>query len=151
MQLDTYLKKFRITGTEFADKIGVAPSTISRIRTGKNPPGGRTANSIYQATAGHVTPNDFLSGDTPAAMETTADEENARLYWVRHLPKVGARFTARATEIRDWHDRTAELRKEITELEATIRRETPALVSAIRGLWTEEEIRLAKLNSIAGD
>lgn len=60
MKLEDFLKTNEITKQAFAERIGVAPSTITRLLTGKHVPDRATMNAIIAATDGAVTPNDFF-------------------------------------------------------------------------------------------
>lgn len=60
MTLDRYLSENKITQVAFAESIGVCQSAISRLRSGKLNPPLSLLNKIFDATAGDVTPNDFL-------------------------------------------------------------------------------------------
>lgn len=63
MKLSAYLKHRGITGLAFAEMIGVAPSTITRLATGSVPRKPGTMLLIYEKTGGLVTPNDFFDID----------------------------------------------------------------------------------------
>lgn len=59
MKLKTYLEKEGITASDFALRIGVAPSTVTRSARGEAIPSPETMRAIAQATNGQVTPGDF--------------------------------------------------------------------------------------------
>ena len=61
MKLDDYLLSNEISGPDFAAKIGVAPSTLWRLRKSRVRPDWKTMDAIASATDGAVTPNDFVS------------------------------------------------------------------------------------------
>lgn len=71
--LGTYLRDHAITFDDFARRIGRSRSTVSRIVAGKVPVDRPTADAIYRATGGVITPNDLYgipptaAGDRPAA------------------------------------------------------------------------------------
>jgi transcriptional regulator with XRE-family HTH domain len=62
MNLKTYLDTEGITASEFATRIGVAVSTITRSARGEAIPSVETMRLIIDATNGRVTPNDFYEG-----------------------------------------------------------------------------------------
>jgi transcriptional regulator with XRE-family HTH domain len=67
MNLLTYIEAQGISPSKFAERIGVPPSTITRILSGNREPGLGLLKKIHAATDGAVTPNDFLLGpDSPA-------------------------------------------------------------------------------------
>lgn len=59
MTLQDYLTKRRLTDEEFAGKIGVNRSTVSRLRRTNQKPSEETLAAIVRATGGKVTANDF--------------------------------------------------------------------------------------------
>jgi len=61
MRLTDYLSREKMTITEFGQRIGRTTATISRINRGRNRPDWSTMESIVDATAGAVMPNDFLA------------------------------------------------------------------------------------------
>lgn len=60
MKLADYLKENKILKHAFAEQIGCAPSTISRLLSGKHVPDRETMTKIIEVTGGAVTPNDFF-------------------------------------------------------------------------------------------
>jgi 3,4-dihydroxy 2-butanone 4-phosphate synthase/GTP cyclohydrolase II len=60
MQLADYLNQHGIKRTEFAREIGVSPQTITGWCDGTFWPGKENAKRVVEATAGAVTPNDFM-------------------------------------------------------------------------------------------
>ena len=60
MELDKHLKRRNIKRYEFAAMIGVQPSTITHLISGKYWMTRRLARKIWKATGGKVTPNDFV-------------------------------------------------------------------------------------------
>lgn len=60
MTLTDYLKREQLTDQQFADRIGVDRSTITRIRANQFP-SKKTLEAITKATGGAVTANDFLA------------------------------------------------------------------------------------------
>jgi len=67
MTLGEYMDKFGLIDREIADEIGVARATVTRIRNGVQVPSFETMVRIYDATAGEVTPNDFILPDRAPA------------------------------------------------------------------------------------
>lgn len=65
MTLDDYLKTHSVSGPAFAERIGVDPATVYRIRKGHVLPHRRTIVAIIQATDGLVGLGDFISAETP--------------------------------------------------------------------------------------
>jgi len=63
MQLKTYLKKNKITMLEFADRIDVNVSTVSRICRGVVVPSRSTMKRILVETDGKVQPSDLVQFD----------------------------------------------------------------------------------------
>lgn len=59
MTLTDYLKREALTDQQFADRVGVDRSTITRIRAGQFP-SRKTLEAISATTNGAVTANDFL-------------------------------------------------------------------------------------------
>lgn len=55
-----YLAKPGITGSALARCMGVSDATISRWASGQQSPAVDALRSLYIATGGAVTPNDFL-------------------------------------------------------------------------------------------
>lgn len=60
MKLADYLSEHAITDGDFADRIGVDRSSVSRLRRGITRPDWPTIERIIAATNGAVTANDFL-------------------------------------------------------------------------------------------
>lgn len=60
MELSEYIKAQGLTPSGFAEQIGVPPSTITRVMSGKRKPGFDLLEKIHAATNGAVEPNDFL-------------------------------------------------------------------------------------------
>lgn len=60
MKLRAWLKAHNMTMEMFADRVGVAHSTVSRLCTGKLFPSRELALAIRKETNGEVTPDDFL-------------------------------------------------------------------------------------------
>lgn len=61
MTLDDYLKTHSVSGPAFAERIGVDPATVYRIRKGLVLPHRKTILAIIQATEGLVGLADFIS------------------------------------------------------------------------------------------
>ena len=59
MTLSEYLSEAGLTDAQFAEKLGVNRSTVTRIRNGTHPPSMRTVIRIAEATDGKVTANDL--------------------------------------------------------------------------------------------
>lgn len=75
MRLADYLSEKKIAPSRFAADIGVPASTISRILNGDRNPSMQILAKINSATAGAVTPNDFLPeqpAQTPSPFTETA-------------------------------------------------------------------------------
>lgn len=64
MTLDDYLKKHSVSGPVFAERIGVDPATVYRIRKGRVLPHRRTIIAIIKATNGRVGLSDFIPVET---------------------------------------------------------------------------------------
>lgn len=60
MRLQTYLKLRELTDAQFAAMVGRDRSTVTKWRNGKIWPDGAAMRRIFEATAGAVTPNDFM-------------------------------------------------------------------------------------------
>jgi transcriptional regulator with XRE-family HTH domain len=60
MTLDQYLLVNAVTNAEFAERIGCDRTTVSRLRRGITRPEWELVEAIVKATAGAVSPNDFL-------------------------------------------------------------------------------------------
>ena len=60
MRLSDYLKKRKLTMTEFAAQIDRAVSTVSRIINGHTKPDWDTVSAIQRETDGAVKANDFM-------------------------------------------------------------------------------------------
>jgi 3,4-dihydroxy 2-butanone 4-phosphate synthase/GTP cyclohydrolase II len=60
MKLSAYLSREKLTAARFAGRIGAPASTITRILRGERSPTLEIMARIAEATAGAVTPNDFL-------------------------------------------------------------------------------------------
>ncbi|WP_417842115.1 helix-turn-helix domain-containing protein [Terasakiella sp.] len=63
MLLKVYLKKKKITMLEFADRIDVHVSTVSRIVRGVVVPSRNTMARIFEETDGKVRPSDLVQFD----------------------------------------------------------------------------------------
>ena len=63
MTLGEYMDRFDLIDREIAEEIGVSQATVNRIRNGVQTPLFETMVKIFDATAGRVTPNDFLPPD----------------------------------------------------------------------------------------
>jgi predicted transcriptional regulator len=61
MTLSEYLAQHSIKVSAFAERVGVPPSTISRVIKRQRDPGLDLLAKIMEATHGEVTPNDFLA------------------------------------------------------------------------------------------
>lgn len=62
MNLKSYLEKERLTASEFAERVGVFPSTITRAAKGEAMPSPKLMKQIMDATSGAVSPNDWFEG-----------------------------------------------------------------------------------------
>lgn len=69
MQLDTFLKRRRMTDSAFAAQIGCNRSQISRIRRGLAWVSAPLAWRILEASGGKVTPNDLFEALQSAAAD----------------------------------------------------------------------------------
>lgn len=61
MKLADYLTHKKLGRSEFARLIGVSPTIVTQWCAGEAWPSADTAERIYRATDGAVTPNDFLA------------------------------------------------------------------------------------------
>ncbi|MET4734779.1 hypothetical protein ABIE64_003518 [Thalassospira sp. MBR-102] len=59
MKLSEWLKATKTKKIEFAARIGVSPSMVTRLCDGSQMPNVETAHRVWAATGGAVTPNDF--------------------------------------------------------------------------------------------
>ncbi|MEM7625873.1 MAG: helix-turn-helix transcriptional regulator [Planctomycetota bacterium] len=80
MKLSDYLISQQLGPAEFARRIGVGRMSIHRYIRGERFPRPEVLQRIYQATAGQVTPNDFLAlnpthapGNVPSNFEARAE------------------------------------------------------------------------------
>jgi transcriptional regulator with XRE-family HTH domain len=62
MQLKNYLRKRGETKRQFADRSGLSEAMISLLSRGETWLSRETAQKIWEATEGKVTPTDFLKG-----------------------------------------------------------------------------------------
>lgn len=67
MKLETYLSEIDLKATAFAEKIGVSPSTITRILRGERSPGFDLVMRIQAATKGKVSAKDWYADRETAA------------------------------------------------------------------------------------
>ena len=69
MNLRTWLEQNDVSVGAFAERIGRHRTTVQRLARGEVLPNHATARAIFAATAGAVTPNDFIgiTADTAAA------------------------------------------------------------------------------------
>lgn len=69
MTLKEYLSAVGMTHAEFAEKIGIHRSNVSRFCSGDRRPDLTTLQRIYEVTGGKVEANDFFAqpSDTEAA------------------------------------------------------------------------------------
>lgn len=65
MQLAQYLETRKITDAEFAKTLGVAQSTVLRLKRGERRPSLELAQRIAEVTAGEVQPSDFFTIPEP--------------------------------------------------------------------------------------
>lgn len=73
MNLKEWLSQNGMSGVEFAERIGVQQSSVSRYTRGIRIPDRKVAQRIYLETRGAVTPNDFcLNGGDVAEMTDCA-------------------------------------------------------------------------------
>ena len=63
MKLADFLTTYTGTDAEFAETIGVSRQTLWRYKQGDRRPEWDVLERISAATAGAVTPNDFMSGE----------------------------------------------------------------------------------------
>ncbi len=61
MKLADYLAQKKIRRSAFAEMVGVSPTIVTHWCSGQAWPSADTAERIYRATRGAVTPNDFLA------------------------------------------------------------------------------------------
>jgi transcriptional regulator with XRE-family HTH domain len=69
MRLSDYLNQLDVTDEDFGRKVGRDRSSIYRLKNGQQKPSAELLQSILDATAGAVTPNDFFDvpDEAPAA------------------------------------------------------------------------------------
>lgn len=67
MRLSQYLEARKITDAEFAKTLGVAQSTVLRLKRGDRQPSLDLAQRIAEATAGEVQPSAFFTAPSEAA------------------------------------------------------------------------------------
>jgi len=67
MKLSTYLSEHDLSASDFAARMGVPVSTITRWAKGERTPGIDMAHRICEATSGAVTASDFLLSREEAA------------------------------------------------------------------------------------
>ena len=78
MDLDTYLRESGTDAAAFAERVGLTPASISRIRRGEQNITRETIRQIVEATGGAVTAEALVfggvhaAGDTPAAAGLSA-------------------------------------------------------------------------------
>lgn len=60
MTLDQYLTETGLTDVAFGKMIGRWPSNVARLKRGVTSPSPQTAEAIFKATNGTVTPTDFM-------------------------------------------------------------------------------------------
>jgi len=81
MRLSDYLREKKTTAVAFADRIGRAPSTVTRILSGQHTPDAATMRAIIEATDGAVSPNDFFDlpgGAPPPDADGGSDPQNGQ-------------------------------------------------------------------------
>lgn len=61
MKLADYLSLHQLSETEFASRAGISREMVNRLKNGQIWLSSETAERIYRATDGTVTPNDFLA------------------------------------------------------------------------------------------
>lgn len=66
MTLTDYMNAHGLSDEDFAAKIGVNRTTVSRLRRTNQRPAFATMNAIVSATGGQVTANDFWLGEAAA-------------------------------------------------------------------------------------
>lgn len=112
MKLAAYLNREQISPSAFAETLGVAPSTITRLIKGEREPGLKLALAIRDKTRGDVTPDDLVVGDAAAFPPSVASgdtsppegvadgrQEGARLPTADcRMPAVDGRAVAEAAE-----------------------------------------------------
>lgn len=77
MKLSRYLETHRTSPAEFARRLGMPASTITRLLAGERSPGLALLQTIHVATRGSVTPNDFLPDDVVAQVPVAPAEVTA--------------------------------------------------------------------------
>ncbi len=60
MTLDAYLSSTGLTNAEFATRVGVDTTTISRVRKGRVNPSAGLMRAIFLKSEEAVSPNDFV-------------------------------------------------------------------------------------------
>ena len=75
MKLADWLETNQVTAHAFAQRIGRAPSTVTRLIRGRHTPDAATMKSIIEVTDGAVLPNDFF--DVPTGGTPTQPDEAA--------------------------------------------------------------------------
>ena len=65
MDIETYLKERGERKSAFADRLGVQPSTVTRLVQGVRKPSGRLLMKIIKATDGKVRISDFQWEERP--------------------------------------------------------------------------------------
>jgi transcriptional regulator with XRE-family HTH domain len=66
MRLADYLEKTETKPSQFAEKAGLAPSTVTRLLNGERKPGLDVLEKIAAASEGNVKAEDFFSGTAQA-------------------------------------------------------------------------------------
>ena len=61
MKLADYLTANQLSEAEFAGRAGISREMVNRLKNGQIWLSSETAERIYRATDGEVTPNDFLA------------------------------------------------------------------------------------------
>jgi transcriptional regulator with XRE-family HTH domain len=67
MKLSDYMEMAKITDQDFAGRVGLERSTVTRLRNGKTVPSFQTLERIHAETKGAVSFNDFLHEQDSAA------------------------------------------------------------------------------------
>ena len=64
MKLADYLTAEKLSEAEFASRVGITRETVNKLKNGQIWLSAETAERIFNATDGMVTPNDFLADRT---------------------------------------------------------------------------------------
>ena len=149
MKLDTYLTERNLTDAAFGRLIGVANTTVMRLRRGETRPSSTTIAAIKEATGGYVTAADFYSDDSDR-LPTAADFDHVQ---IRSLAEDLAKLTREdiaETVTRALRERLTREQTR-TNAPAEYRARVEAAAARLRQSYDTSPVSKAEWDALVGD